>query len=187
MRVFCSGFNLYGQFLNCNDVTLKTFIDWQYDESTSLELSHTFLITWDTNEIILYGAKKGETHKIQKLLCNTKILDIACAENRVLFLNNNFELYKINIKDDNEITPVILQNKRFEEEQKEKIIKISCGNKINVAVTQCGKVYNLPNELDFKNDNIIDISCGCEHCLILDSKGCVYSFGRGRYNLKTVL
>ncbi|XP_040567771.1 RCC1 domain-containing protein 1 [Lepeophtheirus salmonis] len=66
---------------------------------------------------------------------------------------------------ENEETPVVM-------------LKTASGDSTNLGLDSIGRVYSLPNRLDFR-PIVQDIACGKEHNLLLTQDGVVYSWGGG--------
>ncbi|KAF5296640.1 hypothetical protein FQR65_LT10180 [Abscondita terminalis] len=167
MRVFCSGFNLYGQFINCPTYVVDNFVDYTYDV-THFEPSQTFNVVTTSDGVYFHGSKCNKTHQVHKLVDDytLTIKQIKCVDNKILMLLDNGDLFKID-RDTKELVHVT-----------KNIKKISLGVTINVAVTNDGRLLNLPHQLEYEGGLIKKVACGREHCLILDELGKVYSFGR---------
>ncbi|KAF5288642.1 hypothetical protein FQA39_LY15337 [Lamprigera yunnana] len=167
MRVFCSGFNLYGQFIKCRTLIIEKFIDYTCDE-TWMVPAHTFnlLITPEDKVMYMHGSKKGQTHETQKITLHFVVKQLECVDSKIICISDVNELIRY---EENGEFVLIAKN----------IVKVACGAKINVALTDDGKLLNLPHELQFQNFNLKDVVTGCEHCLLLDDLGKVYTFGCG--------
>ncbi|KAF2892607.1 hypothetical protein ILUMI_13565 [Ignelater luminosus] len=177
MRVFYCGFNLYGQFINHSNIIVERFIDYTYEDVTSIEFNQTFSVIFKNENIYLHGRKADKTHQIQRIEIpeNLKILQISCTDDKVLFLAND-SILKLDLNKCDRLVPEPLPSNIFSNDP---IIKIASGSKINAALTEQGTLYTFFNKLNFSNKDIVDICAGREHCLILDDTGNVYSFGRG--------
>lgn len=119
---------------------------------------------------------------------NSKVLDsdrgviqASGSNNKVILLNDKGELIKI-VCSSNEgtIDYALQQVTKFMNSEDDKIVKIACDAKINVALTKNGKLFRFPDEIDTRKIKIKDIAAGREHCVILDENGAVYTFGAGR-------
>ncbi|XP_076250887.1 RCC1 domain-containing protein 1, partial [Rhynchophorus ferrugineus] len=94
----------------------------------------------------------------------------------VIFLSFNIsdQIYKFLIT--NPDSPILLP--KFKDNS-DSIKILTCGLKLNIAYTENGLLYSIPEKINFENKNIVDIKIGREHCLLLDTSGNVYAFGRG--------
>lgn len=172
MKILCNGFNLYEQLGIANHVLEKFTKVFGGYSAQDLDINHSFSVL-----------KVDEIYKIvykNKEMCLNncgKIVKICSNDERVVLLNDEGKLYKIDlacIDTPHDISHILNPN--------EQIVNISCGSKLTVAYSETGSLYNIPHQLNFKNENIINIRCGREHCLLLDKFGNVYTFGRGRYD-----
>lgn len=103
------------------------------------------------------------------------------CSNKVLLLSESGELFKVVCLSRNEVIDYELQQvPKFVHVEADKIVKIACGAKINVALTKQGKLFRFPDEIDVGAIRIKDIAAGREHCVVLDESGAVYTFGAGR-------
>lgn len=173
MKILCNGFNLYQQ-LGATDHVLEKFTKvFEGYCIEDLDINHSF-------SVIRIGEIYKIVHKnIEKCLnkCGN-IVRMCSNDERVVLLNDNGRLYKIDLTDID--TPFDIS--RILNLSNEEIINIICGSKLIIAYSNNGSVYNIPHKLNFNNKNIVDIQCGREHCLLLDKFGNIYTFGRGRYN-----
>ncbi|KAK7864110.1 hypothetical protein R5R35_002750 [Gryllus longicercus] len=62
---------------------------------------------------------------------------------------------------------------------KKNIVKICCGETVNIALDNCGQAYSIPSPISMAGVKIMEVACGFEHCLLLDDLGRVYSTGSG--------
>lgn len=170
MLIFCKGFNLYNQ-LNGPDICISEFRPcFDLDCIEHFELSHTFsVMSCSANEL------KINCNLANKALINIeKIKQIAVTEKIILILDDAGQLFKAAI-DDWKITAV----PKFVEDN-DKLRIISSNSKLNVAYSERGYLYSIPEKLAFCNKDIVAVKTGREHCVLLDQSGNVYTFGVGR-------
>lgn len=178
MKLYYAGFNLYGQIINVSDPVVKSFIELDYDALINIEFGHYFTLLLNEESLILHGAKQDLTYQIQNINIPAKVKQICVNEKRLVLLSKDGNLYKANIDDVKEMRKLNFLN--VENELVDETVKISSGENINIALTKSCRLFNVPSQLQFKNDNILDVCTGREHCLMLDLSGNVYSFGAGR-------
>lgn len=179
MKLYYAGFNLYGQIINVSDLVVKSFIELDYDDLINIEFGLYFtLLQKEESLIILHGAKHDLTHQIQNIDVPAKVKRVCINEKRFLLLSMEGNLYKANVDDPKQFRKLNFLN--VESGIVDEVVKISSGENINVALTKSCRLFNVPSQLKFKNENILDVCTGREHCLLLDSSGNVYSFGAGR-------
>ncbi|RZC34127.1 RCC1 domain containing protein [Asbolus verrucosus] len=165
MKVYYKGFNLHHQFPSVQNL-VENFIDYVYKNLENIEVSYHYLVLLVANTITIQGAKN------EKIQIEGEISQISCIEGKILVLLTNGDLLKIT--DSVQKVPKLMNLS-----EDDFISRISCGSKLTIALTKNGCLYNVPNKLDYENDEIIDVKSGREHCLLLDRKGNVFSFGRG--------
>ncbi|XP_023014291.2 RCC1 domain-containing protein 1 isoform X1 [Leptinotarsa decemlineata] len=168
MKVYCKGFNLYGQ-LNQPEPVVEEFkqcFDFEVIKRVCFNHSYTVILTGDQGIVL---QQKDKIH----LKSTSEIILVTSNDDRVVLLDKVGNLLKAELSDFSLICEI--PNSFFSE----KIINVSCGSKLTVAYSIGGFIYNVPQKLDFCNTSIVDVTCGREHCLLLDEFGNVYSFGRG--------
>lgn len=201
MRIFCAGFNLYGQFLKFPDSCIESFQICDYPDVCDIKISHAYLllknkmkslidlkISDKTCEIMnIHGFIDNKTHQTKDLIFNKNrnIKEIAVSENKSLFLcddgtiftinNNNSSIYEI------QTIPDFVNTEQNEKDVlNDSITKIAVGSRITCATSNLGYVFCIPSKINNKIQSIKDVCCGAEHCLILTENGLIYSFGGGR-------
>ncbi|KAK4875068.1 hypothetical protein RN001_011490 [Aquatica leii] len=167
MRVFCSGFNLYGQFIKCPTLIIEEFVDYSCN-ATLFEPSHTFNLAVTSDGVYVHGSKNDKTHQVQKIINpGFDIKQVACFDTKILILYKNGDLFKCDFN----TGALTYINKNMK--------KVSCNATVNIALSNDGSVFNLPSEIHFTNNGITDVASGREHYLMLDKIGKVYTCGRG--------
>ncbi|KAK5644445.1 hypothetical protein RI129_005745 [Pyrocoelia pectoralis] len=164
MKLFCCGFNLYGQFKGSAHI-IRNFEECTYDCATYFSPAHTYNLTISNGDVFLHT--NNESKKLS-LPDHFKADYATGVDDRILLLSTTGILLKCELEH-----PVVTYV-----ELTKNITKITCGNKLAVALDTFGNILNLPSRLEFRQ-SIVDMAAGCEHCLLLDSLGRVYSFGRG--------
>lgn len=186
MKVKYTGFNLYGQCSRCEQLIIERFYDYDQNDLCDLELLHTATISKLTDEIVIEGGMRDQTHQKCSVesIDSKKIIGMSGTEKRMLFLDDQGTFYRLNLEEPENIV-ALPDFTKVESccKNSDKIILFSSGAKLTVALTSNGNLFNAPNLLHFegKENCIVNICTGKEHCLLLDSKGNVYSFGMGRY------
>ncbi|KAL1491001.1 hypothetical protein ABEB36_011663 [Hypothenemus hampei] len=169
MRIFCMGFNLYGQ-LNDKKPCLEGFHIWYDSSIENIYLGHTFSVAKAKNILKIYCNLSENPH----FEFSVNVKQIAINEKNILVLLTNGQLVKISVA---EWTTKLLP--KFTEEKDEPKL-ISCNCKLNLVLTTKGLLYSVPEQVaDFINSNVIDIKTGKEHALLLDTSGNVYTMGCG--------
>lgn len=135
--------------------------------------------------------------------------NISSGNNYSMILNNNGQVYAFGNNEygqlglgDNMNTNIPTLIPTFDNliySSAEKVINISCGEAHSLALTNFGQIYafginyhgglglndndprNVPTPIPAINTDIISISCGNYHSLVLTAFGYVYSFGRNDY------
>ncbi|XP_018573093.1 ultraviolet-B receptor UVR8 [Anoplophora glabripennis] len=171
MKLLCNGFNLYRQ-LGTTDLVLEKFTEIFGGYSVNdININHSFSVL-----------KTDGSYKVicrNKQICLSscgKIIKMCCNDERIILVNDKGKLFKIDFA--NIDTPCDISN-ILNLPCNEQIVNVSCGSKLTIVYSDKGSLYNVPNKLVFNSENIVDIQCGREHCLLLDKFGNVYTFGRG--------
>ncbi|KAB0794726.1 hypothetical protein PPYR_11565 [Photinus pyralis] len=162
MKLFCCGFNLYRQF-ECSSNIIRNFVECTYDRARAFTPGHTYNLTIEDGGVFMLNNHKRTQLPLPNEFKAQKALGI---DSRCLILSTNGVLLKYDL------------TKSTWVELSRNISKIAFGNKLAIALDSSGSIFNLPLQLEF-NRRIIDMATGCEHCLLLDESGRVYSFGRG--------
>lgn len=173
MRLFVNGFNLYKQLVKSKNVLEEFTPVVESEVIKNVCIQHSFSII-QTEKDVKYISEEDRN----LVSSDVEVIKIVCNDDRILILDNFGKLMKFDI--DNIEAPSTVPNLVNSEESSEQIVNISCGSKITVAYSNKGKLFNIPEQLNFERKDIIDIQCGREHCLLLDQYGNVYSFGKGR-------
>ncbi|KAG5891569.1 hypothetical protein JTB14_015836 [Gonioctena quinquepunctata] len=172
MRVFCNGFNLYGQ-LNQSEPVVEDFklcFDFEVIKHVCINHSYTVIVSGD--ECVVFYEKDKISLKTPN-----EVVVVSSNDERIIFLTDSGNLVKAELEDFKLIREI--PNTLFSDESGEKIIKVCSGSKLTVAYSSGGAVFNIPQKLNFCDGNVVDIRCGREHCILLNTYGEVFSFGRG--------
>ncbi|CAG9859344.1 unnamed protein product [Phyllotreta striolata] len=170
MKLYCNGFNLFRQ-LNINTPVLQGFskaFEFEVIKQVCINHSYTVIIT-NTDCLVFY--KEG--------ICNInsvvekKLVLLASNDDELIFTDDSGILYSSCLSNFSNIKTL------FSSELGNSIINIASGSKLIVAYFSDGSIYKLPQKLSFRSNDVVDIKCGKEHCLLLDKTGNVYSFGKG--------
>lgn len=201
MRVFYCGFNGFEQWESTNNN--HCFKEVQFDNAKSDEEIGIFdvHIGWAHNLILLNSKVfiKGfhlEATDCQELINpnNEPITKFVSNDEFVLLYNNQntivWKYYLDNeveqkwkrlpdfIKVDCRVSSVVTEHIN---DQDECILKIVSSDRMNIALTTTGRLFNIPYEIDNQcSGKIIDIECGYEHGILLTDLGNVYTWGGGR-------
>ncbi|ENN70344.1 hypothetical protein YQE_12852, partial [Dendroctonus ponderosae] len=170
MRILCKGFNLYNQ-LNC-PAKCPTVGEFQLTGNCSpgdhFSIAHTYSVL-ASDTVLKLHCNLVKTQQLD--LCNTKISRVTVGDDKLLVLAEDGQLLKVSLKD---WSPAPLP--KFIGNQ-DRVKCISSTSKLFMAYSENGLLYTIPEQVDFVNRNIVDMQCGREHCLLLDTDGNVYSFG----------
>lgn len=188
MKVSFTGFNLYKTFIFNKEPLVESFTNFNHADATNMEIQHSYAVIWyhgkDSIQISGLSQDKDLSDNCQYVKLPNIIQEISCADTKILILSEIGDIYKFQLEEliKGKVDPVRIPNllSSVDIQSGDKIVHIACGYAMNVAVSKLGKVFSVPNELRFKNDEIIEVCVGQEHCLLLDNDGKVYSFGCGR-------
>ncbi|VEN46761.1 unnamed protein product [Callosobruchus maculatus] len=170
MRVFAVGFNLYNQFDNDQKI-LEEFTE----VFTGTDLRDIFCISHSFS-VIHVKANVVKIHpRNESMEVDSGILKICCTNDRLLILDKCNNVHKMEFIDLAGDKPKLKEIPMGTN----KIKDIACGSKLMVFYSSTGNLFNAFEKLQFEKHDIIDLKCGRDHCLVLDSNGAVYTFGRG--------
>lgn len=173
MRIYSNGFNLYGQLIKPNSLIHDFDVIFESEVIKNFGINHSFSYFHTDDSFLLYPKINRDIFIETK-----KIGEVASNDERIIILYDDGNLVQSNYNEEFTIqnVPRIWDN----EETNDKIISVSCGSKINVIYTEQKRLGSITSHLKFQNDDIVQMKCGREHCILLDKTGNVYSFGRGR-------
>ncbi|XP_018321159.1 probable E3 ubiquitin-protein ligase HERC3 isoform X2 [Agrilus planipennis] len=182
MRVLYSGFNMYGQIIHEAECVVKTIKEFEYAEVGDLELAYSYLlIKTNSDSFEVHGAISSTDEKTTRTLDFPEIkkdtVQFSCCHKWCLFLTKSGEIFKWEIANPDKVG--LLPSLVSSDDDDDKVSKIRCGSHITVASSFKGKIFNVPNLLEHRIPNLKDFCVGNEHCILLDTTGNVYSFGRG--------
>ncbi|ERL85610.1 hypothetical protein D910_03029 [Dendroctonus ponderosae] len=164
MRILCKGFNLYNQ-LNC-PAKCPTVGEFQLTGNCSpgdhFSIAHTYSVL-ASDTVLKLHCNLAKTQQLD--LCNTKISRVTVGDDKLLVLAEDGQLLKVSLKD---WSPAPLP--KFIGNQ-DRVKCISSTSKLFMAYSENGLLYTIPEQVDFVNRNIVDMQCGREHCLLLDTDG----------------
>ncbi|XP_028136795.1 RCC1 domain-containing protein 1 [Diabrotica virgifera virgifera] len=174
MKIYSRGFNLFGEITEpiLNNFTLV--VEFEVIKKVCLNFSYSIFHT--DKECFLY-VHEGVIDLVKAFEGDVSM--VGSSDDFYLFLKDTGELL---LGDLNNLQESVQTH--YEKHFPDKAIKdIVCGSKIIVIYgtdgTVCKVIDSVPEVLKFKCNNIVDVKCGKEHCLILDEIGNVYSFGVG--------
>lgn len=174
MKVLGKGFNLYGQLIKPTNVVVDYVVIFESEVIKSFGINYSFSYFHTNDSFMIFPTASNKVTVDEK-----KIVTVASNDERIVVLYDNGILVRLNY-DNEKLTinnvPLLLDRER----SSDKIVNVSCGSKMTVFYSQEGKLLTLANKLKFEKNDIVQIECGREHCLLLDKAGNVYSFGRGR-------
>lgn len=181
MRVKYAGFNAFNQCLSSHGLIIDNFIDFCDSDLDRVEFLHGGSVVVIRDKIYVTDGKNNN-NKLLNLPDETKIVQVSGSECRILFLDDTGRIFKYDFNCvEQGVTEIckFLYVESSNAEINDKIVRISCGSRLTVALTKGGKVFNVPNLLNFDGTKIIDVQTGREHCLLLDNAGNVFTFGCG--------
>lgn len=203
MRVFCCGFNAFNQWESGNNSD-HNFKEFQFDNFKVDNDIKTFdiHIGWAHNLILLNskvfinGFHLDSINVCQELINpdNEPITNFTSNDEFILFYNNkNTLVWKYYLDSDVEqkwkcLPDFVKVDRRISSDntnnsykEEECILKIVSSDRMNIALTTTGRIFNIPYEIDsLCIGKIIDIECGYEHGILLTNLGNVYTWGGGR-------
>ncbi|XP_055853087.1 RCC1 and BTB domain-containing protein 2 [Episyrphus balteatus] len=191
-----SGFNGFDQFGKNHVRKINKLTNFNFES-----INDEYLITpaWSFNvvasgkQILITGFfDSNQGCRQNKIELPDKIVDVDSTDSYCLIRLVSGKLFKFNRKDLrleeiklNQRTSV--KRKTFEESFASTISKtliaehIACGSNFAIVITSDNCVYNIPTRIfQFsESEKIIDLECGFEHAVILNSHGEVYTWGNG--------
>lgn len=185
MKVYCAGFNLYGQFPTIEDVCIVNFTKKDYTNLTDIEICHTFSIAKVNGKIKLHGYMNKQSHQSTEIteLGTNEVVQMSVSDSFALFLTSSGKICKLTENSSHynlECLTNFLKTENLDEETDDRVIKISCGFTFSCAYSFFGYFYNIPTKLACEDLDVQDMCSGRQHCLILTKNGYVYSLGNGR-------
>lgn len=179
MKVFFRGYNKTASIMSHTDL-IDCFTNFECHKISDINITYSLHLLLSENKVYLADCCSKMCEKCFQLPVTEDIIKISSTNNHIVLLCSNGKLLKVKINEklESDITalPVLLHNN----ENGDKIVNITCGSKINVAISKEGKIFNIPIELNFKHKGIINVVVGKEHCVLLDTEGKVFTFGSGR-------
>lgn len=173
MKVFANGFNLYGQLIKTKNLIEGFDVVYESEVIKNFGLNYSFSYFLTKDSLLMFPKTKKEI-----IIDTTKIIKIASNDERIIGLYDDGRLAKL---DYDEVLTMKNVPKLWDTELDcDNIVNVSCGSKIDVFYSKKGQLFTTTRKLKFEKDNVAQIECGREHCLLLDETGNVYSFGRGR-------
>lgn len=173
MRILCKGFNLYDQLNDSRECVDKFNVAFDLMQMNQFALGHTFSVVVINNKVMVH-CKLAEEDCV-KLPDDVQIAQIVTCDDNILILSDSGEIFRVNAGRDWKVNKV----SHFTDcDDKVKFISSKC--KLNVAYTQNGYLYAIPLKLNFRDQSLVDVQAGREHCILLDDTGKVYTFGAGR-------
>lgn len=155
---------------------VKSFENFDVDDDSEINITYSYALLLSEGEV--YHARSFEElpHKNDRFLISD-IIQVSGDNDPVIALSDDSILYKLSLNEAFESTVDAIP--RFFPANTE-IVKIASGAKITVALSASGEIFNVPNRLNFKHRGIVDVVVGREHCILLDKRGNIYTFGSGR-------
>ncbi|CAH1394813.1 unnamed protein product [Nezara viridula] len=188
MILFC-GFNGFKQFLSLsnnekyiseNDV-IGNFFSCKVDYEPSLvSVSWSNILIWSNKKLILSGFVNGEPGKSESLDIPFKesVIQTSCGKLVSTIVTSSGQVWQYNI--DSGIWKNIsnLFYAEVLDKDQGKIVKVCNGGTLNVALSDTGVAYCIPNILNYSG-KIKDVACGKEHGVLLTEDGSVLTWGGG--------
>lgn len=174
MKVFARGFNLYGQLIKPTSVVQDFDVIFESEVIKNFGINYSFSY-FHTNDSFVVFPKPNKSINLDR----KNIFTIVSNDERIIILYDDGTLIKLDYNNENfsiNKVPRLMDTEEFIEN----IDNVSSGSKITVFYSKKGKLYTMANLVTFEKNDVVQIECGREHCLLLDGAGNVYSFGRGR-------
>lgn len=180
MKVFFRGYNRTATTMSHADL-IDNFVTFECDNISGINITYNMHLLLSEQAVYLGDCCSEMCRKCFQLPISEKIIRMSGTNNYIIVLCDSGKLLKARINDKIAIDvtplPALLGNCNNESD---KIVNIACSSKINIAVSKEGKIFNIPIELSFKCNTIVDLAVGKEHCILLDQVGRTYTFGSGR-------
>ncbi|XP_063992389.1 probable E3 ubiquitin-protein ligase HERC3 [Diachasmimorpha longicaudata] len=186
MRVICkvmlfySGFNPSALTLN-NDGLVSDGFSKLSEDFTEVNVMWNYSLVWKGLDLLISGDFGGGNDT--RLLVSpegsgSKFIHALAGTDTVTIVSESQKIWQYKIYEDQwrEIDNFLPSNDENLEESISKIERNSC----IVALTNLGRLFNVPNLVDMpKRVKFVDVACGFNHSIILADNGDVYSMGMG--------
>lgn len=184
MKVFFRGYNPVSGDIGHHCCVCDSFRSFDYDCVKDVNLTYSFCVLVTERKVYITNFCEHYPEKQRSLdLCAEKnIVQASGCSNRVVLLSEDGELFKVVISNGNTNVRYSLEPiTKLLHSTADKIVKIACNSRINIALSKEGRLFSIPNEIDRHGIDVADVAVGREHCVVLDKNGNVYTFGSGRY------
>lgn len=184
MKILFRGYNPIARTETRHCCISDDFQCFDYDLVKDVNLTYSFnvLVTERQVSIANFCGHSSDKLKLGDLNAEQGVVQVSGCGNKVVLLTETGELYKVICLNKNgEIVYNLQAVAKFLHSKGDKIVKIVCGAKINVALSQEGILFRIPEEICSDKIKAKDIVVGREHCVILSESGALYTFGSGRY------
>lgn len=181
MKVLFRGYNPLPGSTPQHLCLANDFQCFDYDCVKDVNLTYSFtVLVIDCN--VSLTSFCGHFSDCSRILnANNSVIQASGCSNNVILLTRNGELLKVVCLSNNGIVDYTLQPViQFVRLEDDKIVKIACGSRINVALSEQGRLFRFSEEINVGDIKIKDIVAGKEHCVVLAENGTVYTFGAGR-------
>lgn len=188
MLLFC-GFNGFQQFLSLsnddkynteNDVIGRFFSSKLTNEPSIVSASWSNVLIWSNKKLILSGFVNEEPGK--SVLLDTpfkeSVIQISCGKNVSTVVTSNGQVWQYNLNCGVWKNLSNLFYAEIPDKEQGKIVKVCNGDTLNVALSDTGVAYCMPNILNYSG-KIKDVACGKEHGVLLTEEGSVLTWGGG--------
>lgn len=207
MKLYCCGFNGFGQVTPSKQIDNTSYTLFPLKNISDVSFSWNYMVVLSGSDIFVSGFVEDQANVHKKLILgdDDRAIQVSCSSSRTLILtdkgycwqytSSNGSLKKLSkftqVETDGSLSDeeneLILKHSKsghgelssLNNELNQKIIKICCGEVINVAVTASGRAFSIPSPLPLSKLCVTAVACGIEHCLLLTDAGTVYSWGTG--------
>ncbi|XP_015585366.1 RCC1 domain-containing protein 1 isoform X2 [Cephus cinctus] len=188
MTLYYAGFNGSPMFSHGDTVITITekFTKITFQGITGLEIGWNYFLLWRDTNLYITEMASGDDSSTKKEL---QLLEIpedsswckraVAGKEYVVILSSRNDVWRYNIYERlwRKVQNFIPTN---EDSEPEYTIEISHGGSTVVALTNLGRIFNIPMLANVpKRVKFVDVACGFDHTILLTDNGEIYSMGMG--------